>query len=32
LDARRALLVGHFDQQIEKKGQAVVLYDLPPRR
>ena len=32
LDARRALLVGHFDHQIESKGDAVVLYDLPPRR
>jgi hypothetical protein len=32
LDARRALLVRHFDQQIESKGEALVLYDLPPRR
>jgi hypothetical protein len=32
LDARRTLLVGHFDHQIERKGEAVVLYDLPPRR
>ena len=32
LDARRALLVRHFDRQIETKGEAVVLYDLPPRR
>ena len=32
LEARRALLVGHFDHQIESKGEAVVLYDLPPRR
>jgi hypothetical protein len=32
LDARRAQLVKHFDQQIESKGEPLVLYDLPPRR
>ena len=32
LDVRRALLVRHFDHLIESKGQANVLYDLPPRR
>jgi len=32
LDARRALLVRHFDHLIESRGEAVVLYDLPPRR
>jgi hypothetical protein len=32
LEVRRALLVSHFDHQIESKGDAAVLYDLPPRR
>lgn len=32
LDVRRALLVKHFDHQIERRGESVVLYDLPPRR
>ena len=32
LEARRALLVGHFDRLIGAKGEAAVLYDLPPRR
>ena len=32
LDVRRVLLVRHFDHQIERKGEADVLYDLPPRR
>ncbi|HEX2455031.1 MAG TPA: hypothetical protein VHI99_15120, partial [Vicinamibacterales bacterium] len=32
LDARRALLVRHFDAQIASKGDAAVLYDLPARR
>lgn len=32
LEARRALLVRHFDHQIESRGEADVLYDLPPRR
>lgn len=32
LDARRALLVKHFDEQIARKGEGAVLYDLPPRR
>jgi hypothetical protein len=32
LEVRRALLVKHFDHQIESKGEADVLYDLPPRR
>jgi hypothetical protein len=32
LDIRRALLVRHFDHLIESRGEAVVLYDLPPRR
>lgn len=31
LDARRALLVRHFDDQIASKGEAAVLYDLRPR-
>ena len=30
LDARRALLVKHFEEQISK-GEGAVLYDLPPR-
>ena len=32
LEVRRTLLVRHFDHQIESKGEAGVLYDLPPRR
>lgn len=32
LEVRRALLVRHFDDQIVTKGEAVVLYELPPRR
>ena len=32
LEVRRTLLVRHFDHQIESKGEADVLYDLPPRR
>ena len=32
LEVRRALLVRHFDHQIASKGEAAVLYDLPPRR
>jgi hypothetical protein len=32
LDARRTLLVRHFDDQIGRHGEGVVLYDLPPRR
>ena len=32
LEVRRLLLVKHFDHQIERKGEADVLYDLPPRR
>ena len=32
LEARRALLVRHFDRQLGSRGEAVVLYDLPPRR
>jgi hypothetical protein len=32
LEVRRALLVRHFDDQIASKGEAVVLYELPPRR
>jgi hypothetical protein len=32
LDIRRALLAKHFDYLIESKGEAAVLYDLPPRR
>jgi hypothetical protein len=31
LEARRALLVKHFDDQIRSRGESVVLYDLPPR-
>lgn len=31
LDVRRALLLRHFDDQIASKGEAAVLYDLPPR-
>ena len=32
LEIRRALLVKHFDRLIASKGEAAVLYDLPPRR
>jgi hypothetical protein len=32
LEVRRTLLVKHFDDQIQRYGQGVVLYDLPPRR
>lgn len=32
LEIRRVLLVRHFDHQIARKGEADVLYDLPPRR
>lgn len=32
LEIRRELLVRHFDRQIKRKGEADVLYDLPPRR
>jgi hypothetical protein len=32
LEARRALLVQHFDEQIRKRGEDAVLYDLAPRR
>jgi hypothetical protein len=32
LEARRDLLVKHFDEQITRKGEGAVLYDLPPRR
>ena len=32
LEVRRALLVRHFDDQIATQGEAVVLYELPPRR
>lgn len=32
LEVRRALLVKHFDAHIARKGEAAVLYDLPPRR
>jgi len=32
LEVRRVLLVGHFDRQIKRKGEADVLYDLPPRQ
>ena len=32
LEVRRVLLVRHFDHQIKRKGEANVLYDLPPRR
>ena len=31
LEARRALLVKHFEEQITSKGEGAVLYDLPPR-
>jgi len=32
LEARRALLVKHFDGEVARRGEAAVLYDLPPRR
>ena len=32
LEVRRQLLVKHFDDQIAKKGESAVLYDLLPRR
>jgi len=32
LEARRILLVRHFDAQLAGKGEAAVLYDLKPRR
>jgi len=32
LEVRRVLLVRHFDHQIERRGEADVLYDLPPSR
>jgi hypothetical protein len=32
LEIRGTLLVRHFDYQIASKGEAAVLYDLPPRR
>ena len=32
LEARRALLVKHFDDQIGSRSESAVLYDLPPRR
>ena len=31
LEVRRVLLVRHYDRQIKSKGEAAVLYDLPPR-
>ena len=31
LEARRALLVNHFEEQISSKGEGAVLYDLPTR-
>ena len=31
LEARRALLLKHFEKQITSKGEDAVLYDLPPR-
>ncbi len=31
LEARRELLVKHFDELIARKGEGAVLYDLPPR-
>lgn len=30
LEARRKLLVSHFDEQIRGKGESAALYDLPP--
>ena len=32
LEVRGVLLVTHFDHQIEQKGEADVLFDLPLRR
>jgi len=32
LEVRRVLLVKHFDDQIVRHGEALVLYDLPPRQ
>ena len=32
LEARRELLVKHFNEQIVRKGEGAVLYDLPPGR
>lgn len=32
LEVRRALLVKHFDRQIDRRGEADVLYDVPPRQ
>lgn len=32
LEVRRELLVKQFDEQIARKGEAAVLYDLPPRQ
>ncbi len=32
LEARRGLLVKHFDDKIRSRGESAVLYDLPPRR
>lgn len=32
LEVRRELLVKRFDEQIVRKGEAAVLYDLPPRQ
>ena len=32
LEVRRHLIVKHFDALIARQGEAVVLYDLPPRR
>lgn len=32
LEARRALLVKHFDEQIGRRGEGAVLYDLPTLR
>lgn len=32
LEVRRMLLVRHFDHQIERRGEADVLYDFPPGR
>ena len=32
LETRRALIVKHFDEQIARKGEGAVLYDLPSRQ
>jgi hypothetical protein len=32
LEARRAIIVKHYDAQIGRKGEAAVLYDLPARQ